>query len=76
MPRKCEADYNRYWATSVDPDGHVRERISEPERLNYLGNVADELAFVQSLPPGDIIDFGCGPGWFLRELPQMESNGC
>jgi SAM-dependent methyltransferase len=67
--RDCgQVSYDGYWGQITDPDGNVRQRVSEAERLNYLENVAEELAFVRNLPPGRIVDFGCGPGWFLREL--------
>jgi len=68
-------DYGAYWARTVDPDGNVRDRISADERTNYLENVAEELAFVQSLSVGSIIDYGCGPGWFLSELPSWSRLG-
>jgi 2-polyprenyl-3-methyl-5-hydroxy-6-metoxy-1,4-benzoquinol methylase len=63
--RPVECGYEDYWGTVVDPDGNVRQRISEEERRNYLENVAEELAFIQGLPPGKILDVGCGPGWLL-----------
>lgn len=67
--RDCgEVDYSRYWSHAVDPDGRVRNRLSMSEKLTYLDNVAEELEFVQSLPAGKTLDFGCGPGWFLEAL--------
>lgn len=57
-----------YWGRTVDPDGAVRDRLSEPERLQYLGDIYEELTFLRSRAPGAICDVGCGPGWLLREL--------
>jgi SAM-dependent methyltransferase len=57
-----------YWGRAVDPDGAVRDRLSEPERLQYIGDIWEELAFLRTLPVGAICDVGCGPGWLLREL--------
>ena len=68
LSRPATDDYSGYWGSTVDPDGNVRERISEAERLNYLENVAEELEFVRHLPAGNILDVGCGPGWFLAAL--------
>lgn len=73
--RPCAVDYQGYWGTAIDPDGNVRDRLSESEHLSYLGSVADELAFVRTLPPGSMVDYGCGPGWFLRELPTWKRLG-
>lgn len=55
-----------YWAPKADPDGVVRDRTKEREQ--YLSDVAQELEFVRSLPPGRILDYGCGLGWFLDAL--------
>lgn len=66
--RPVDADYSDYWGSVTDPDGKVRDRLSEAERLNYLENVAEELEFVRRLPAGNILDVGCGPGWFLEAL--------
>jgi len=60
-------DFTNYWEPREDPDGVVRDRSTEEERLRYLEDVADELVFVQEL--GDeswLLDVGCGLGWFLE----------
>lgn len=66
--RQPVGGYDTYWTSCVDPDGRLRDRLSEHERRGYLENVEEELLFVQSLTPGRIVDYGCGPGWFLRAL--------
>lgn len=55
-----------YWEPKADPDGVLRDRLAEREQ--YLMDVAQELAFVRSLEPGRVLDFGCGLGWFLDAL--------
>lgn len=66
--RACDADYSQYWGEQCDPDGQVRDRLSEEERCKYVADMWEELEFVSDLPRGKIVDIGCGPGWFLREL--------
>lgn len=62
-PGAYDADY---WEPKRDPDGVLRDRLAEREQ--YLMDVAQELAFVRSLTPGRILDYGCGLGWFLDAL--------
>jgi SAM-dependent methyltransferase len=60
-------DYEEaYWGTIVDPDGKVRDRLQEREK--HLEDVKAELAFLNSLPPGRIVDVGCGLGFLLSGL--------
>jgi SAM-dependent methyltransferase len=66
--RQPSSNHSQYWTSRVDPDGRLREKISEQERVSYLENIDEELLFVRSLEPGRIVDFGCGPGWFLESL--------
>ena len=58
-----EADY---WGEIVDPDGCRRNRLEERER--YLEDIGAELAFIAALPPGRVLDIGCGLGWLLSAL--------
>ena len=58
----------------VDPDGNVRNRLQEREQ--YLDDIKQELSFLNSLPPGRILDIGCGLGWLLSALkPGWERHG-
>ena len=68
-------DYEEcYWATIVDPDGNVRDRLKEREK--HLEDVQQELAFLNALPPGRILDIGCGLGFLLSGLkPEWEAHG-
>lgn len=70
VSRPAQAVYDDYWGVVTDPDGNVRDRLSEAERLRYLGDIDEELSFLRNQPPGLICDVGCGPGWLLRELPD------
>ena len=73
--RRSSAPWRDYWEPAADPDGNVRDRMTEPERLLWRENVAEELAFVRELPTGRMVDCGCGPGWFLREFPDWWRMG-
>jgi len=58
--------FNEYWNTPSDPDGVVRDRLNERQR--DIENTSTELAFVNQLKPGKILDVGCGPGSFLSAI--------
>lgn len=62
-------DYEKaYWGNVVDPDGNVRDR--REERDKYLDDIKQELAFLNTLPPGRILDIGCGLGFLLSALTR------
>lgn len=52
-----------YWGTVTDPDG-VRRNLLE-ERDRHVEDVRDELAHINRLPAGRILDVGCGLGYLL-----------
>jgi phosphoheptose isomerase len=72
---KQPVDYGEaYWGTVVDPDGNVRDRRKEREQ--HLDDIREELAFLNSLPPGRILDVGCGLGFLLSALsPAWDKHG-
>jgi len=63
-------DYEQdYWSMSKDPDGALRDLMSEDERKFKVKNrLINEIKYVNSLPGGKILDAGCGPGFFLAEI--------
>lgn len=68
-------DYEQaYWGTVVDPDGNVRNRLQEREK--HLEDIKQELDFLNALPPGRILDVGCGLGFLLSGFgPGWEKYG-
>lgn len=67
------ADYEtRYWGTVVDPDGKERDRASEREQ--HIGDVSEELRYLNALPPSRILDVGCGLGFFLSGLDHRHER--
>lgn len=74
-PAPPDFDYEAdYWGVVEDPDGVTRDRAAERER--YLSDAAAEVAFLNALPGGSILDVGCGRGWLLSALgPQWERHG-
>jgi SAM-dependent methyltransferase len=63
-----------YWGVVKDPDGNVRDLSQEREKK--LVDLEGELAFVNALPPGKILDVGCGLGHLLSGVdPRWERHG-
>lgn len=68
-PARKPPEYEQeYWGTVVDPDGRVRDRLQE--RAKHLEDVKQELAFLNALPPGRILDVDCGLGFMLSGLNE------
>lgn len=65
-----------YWSDGVrDPDGNLRNKLEEREL--YLSDIKMEVAFIENIEPGKILDIGCGPGFLLSALNRRwEKFGC
>ncbi|MBL8833938.1 MAG: class I SAM-dependent methyltransferase [Rhodospirillales bacterium] len=73
VPVKLDYD-DVYLGPQRDPDGVVRDPYAE--RTRKLEDLAQEIAFVNSLPPGRILDVGCGLGFFLSGVvADWEKHG-
>ena len=57
---KFDADY---WGVIVDPDG--KKRVRSQERALRIEDVKEECSYINQLPPGRILDIGCGMGDLL-----------
>jgi len=55
-----------YWGKVVDPDG-ISRNLSE-ERDQKIKDQKSIITFVNDLPPGSILDIGCGPGFTLSVI--------
>lgn len=57
-----------YWGNGLDPDGNRRNHFLERQRR--LEDLEAELRFINSLPPGRILDVGCGLGHLLSGVAE------
>ncbi|HEX4341137.1 MAG TPA: class I SAM-dependent methyltransferase [Polyangiaceae bacterium] len=63
-----------YWGVVKDPDGKVRDLSGERDKK--VEDLSCELAFVNKLPPGRLLDVGCGLGHLLSGVdPRWERHG-
>ena len=69
------ADFEEgYWGVATDPDGNRRNLADERDKK--LEDLKDELAHINALPPGRILDVGCGLGHLLSGVdPLWERHG-
>jgi 2-polyprenyl-3-methyl-5-hydroxy-6-metoxy-1,4-benzoquinol methylase len=62
-----KVDSSNYWQVVKDPDGIIRNRISEEDI--YINDVDYIVHYINSLTNGGrILDIGCGFGWLLKSL--------
>lgn len=60
-----------YWS-SKDPDGVLRNRENEKEL--FLEDAKEEIAYINKMYPGIVLDIGCGLGFFLSALNSRWSK--
>lgn len=75
IPKESSDAYEEnYWHEIVDPDGKRRNRLEERDR--FLSDVKSEIAFINGLKPGRLLDIGCGLGWLLSAVnKEWEKHG-
>lgn len=74
----AEARYEaNYWENVTDPDSKERDLTSASERRNKVKNwLNEELAFLDTLPGGRLLDVGCGLGALFSAVgDQWEMYG-
>lgn len=63
-----------YWGVITDPDGNVRDR--KREGLFHNARHKDKIDYINSLPPGKLLDVGCGMGFLLAAISDTwEKHG-
>ena len=64
-----QLDYDdTYLQPQIDPDGVLRDPYTERDRK--LEDLAQEVAYINALKPGRILDVGCGLGFFLSGIDE------
>lgn len=59
---------SNYWAPKADPDGKIRNRLTEFERDKFIKNNKSLIKSIKNYKPKKILDIGCGPGFLLSAL--------
>lgn len=57
-----------YWGQVKDPDGNMRDLLSEEERIKQIENSKFIIEQINNILPGRILDVGCGPGYLLSAI--------
>jgi len=75
-PREIPDYEEEYWSKTVDPDGKIRDMLSEVERKKQIEDLKFIINKIHQRLPGKIIDVGCGPGHLLSAInPEWEKHG-
>jgi len=65
---RAETTYDStFWESAVDPDGVIRQLAEEREK-KIIDQYSYDLKNLTKMPPGKILDVGCGLGFFLSAL--------
>ena len=69
--RKKKISYKNYHNKPVDPDGKIRNLITErKKKIKHFKIIIDFLKTQKK--GGNILDIGCGFGWMLNELKSKK----
>ena len=66
--------YNEnYWTSAIDPDGNEKDQtiMKDFKIKNWYGDISK---FLKKLKPGKIFDVGCGLGFLLSDIPNLDKN--
>ena len=57
------------WTNAIDPDGNKRDLTKDRDfkLKNWYGEI---IKFLQGIPDGHILDYGCGLGYLLSAIPN------
>jgi len=57
------------WTNAIDPDGNKRDLTKDREfkLKNWYGDITK---FLEKIPHGSILDYGCGLGYLLSSIPN------
>lgn len=69
-PSHVDEYEDKLWTNSVDPDGKTRN-ITEERNFKIKNWYGDIIQFIKKIPPGKVIDIGCGLGYLLSEFPDL-----
>lgn len=73
-PRGSANYEESYHVTAIDPDGNRRDLLGERE--TSLAGCPEIVNFFKAAEAGKVLDFGCGLGWLLSEIPEKwEKHG-
>ena len=61
-PREIPDYEEEYWSKTVDPDGKIRDMLSEVERKKQIEDLKFIINKIHQRLPGKIIDVVCGQG--------------
>lgn len=66
--REVPAYEGDYWGKVKDPDGNLRDMLSEEERKKQIEDMKSIIGKLNGFSGGKILDVGCGPGFLLSAV--------
>lgn len=74
VSRKNSSKKGKYWQPKTDPDGKIRDRLTNFERVKFIKNNRALIKDIKNFNPKNILDIGCGPGFLLSALDKNKYN--